>query len=83
MLCGARALLLPQNIGRSEMLISEFYAAVEAREDGLHPILKAGTTQPGEIADAGGRSKRSESRAGVALHEGAKIIPLFGIRPSG
>ena len=64
------------------MLISEFYAAVEARGDGLHPILKAGTTRPDEIADAGGHSKRSESRAEVALHEGAKIIPLFGIRPS-
>jgi hypothetical protein len=27
------------------MLMSEFHAAVEARRDGLHPLLKAGPTK--------------------------------------
>ena len=70
------------------MLISEFYAVVEARGDGLHPELKVRISQPDEMVDAGGRTKRGEPSGPacccgeVAHRESATVIPLFEAVPS-
>lgn len=66
-------------IGRSEVLISEFHAAVESRRDGLHPMLRALLAQAGQAAEitrrADGMLQAGPSPASEASLQESDAIP--------